>query len=77
MARQLPGLPLPAETRRCLHEQDHRWYVKFILRAVAILFALVSMILFAVTVSLSKANYGGNDWVDGLPLAPVCFYIFL
>ncbi|KAK4697807.1 metal transporter CNNM, partial [Lecanoromycetidae sp. Uapishka_2] len=29
------------------------------------------MILFAVTTSLSKSNYGGNDWVDGMPLAPV------
>ncbi|MCJ1273361.1 hypothetical protein MMC21_001152 [Puttea exsequens] len=28
------------------------------------------MILFAVTTSLSKKNYGGNDWVDVLDLPP-------
>lgn len=41
------------------------------MRAVATLFAFVAMILFAATTNVSKQNYGGNDWVDGLPLAPV------
>ena len=42
------------------------------MRAVATLFAFIAMIVFAVTTSESKKNYGGNDWVDGMPLAPVC-----
>ena len=41
------------------------------LRALNIPFSLIAMILFAVTTSVSKLNYGGNDWTDGLPLAPV------
>lgn len=71
MAR-LPSLPLPAETQRALTEHDRRWPIKLSMRAVATFFAFIAMILFAVTTSLSKLNYGGNDWVDGLPLAPVC-----
>ena len=41
------------------------------MRAVATLFAFVAMVLFATATDLTKRNYGGNDWVDGLPLAPV------
>lgn len=65
-------LNIPAETRRRLNEHDQRWPIKFGMRAVATLFAFIAMILFAVTISLTRQNYGGNDWVDGMPLAPVC-----
>ena len=68
---RIPSLPLPAETRRCLDEHDRRWPVKFGMRAFSTFLAFIAMILFAVTTSLSKKNYGGNDWVDGMPLAPV------
>lgn len=67
MARVL----ISAETRRQLNQDDRRWPIKLGLRALAIPFALIAMILFAVTTSLSTLNYGGNDWTDGLPLAPV------
>lgn len=68
--------PLPAETRRRLSEHDRRWPFKLGMRAVATLFAFIAMILFAVTTSESKKNYGGNDWVDGMPLAPVLLALF-
>ena len=71
MAR-FPSVPITAETRRRMNEDDRRWPIKFGMRAVSTFFAFIAMILFAVTTSLSKKNYGGNDWVDGLPLAPVC-----
>ena len=64
-------LPISVETRRRLSEDDRRWPIKLVLRALAIPCALIAMILFAVTTGLSKKNYGGNDWTDGLPLAPV------
>lgn len=64
-------LPITSEVRRTMSEQDRRWPVKFGMRAVAIPLAFIAMILFAVTTSLSKQNYGGDDWVDGMPLAPV------
>lgn len=64
-------LPIPPETRRQLNDDDRRWPVKFGLRALAMFFAFIAMILFAVVTSSSKLNYGGNDWTDGLPLAPV------
>ncbi|MCJ1450046.1 hypothetical protein MMC28_000374 [Mycoblastus sanguinarius] len=70
MAR-MPNLPLPAETRRSLSENDRRWPIKLGIRAASTFFAFIAMILFAVTTSLSITNYGGNDWTDGLPLAPV------
>jgi len=41
------------------------------MRALAIPLAFIAMTLFAVTTNVSKLNYGGNDWVDGMPLAPV------
>ncbi|KAL2044897.1 hypothetical protein N7G274_002672 [Stereocaulon virgatum] len=71
-----PSLPLPAETRRRLDEHDRRWPFKFGLRAVATLFAFIAMVIFAATISESKKNYGGNDWVDGMPLAPVLLALF-
>ncbi len=71
MAR-IPSMPIPAETRRRLNENDRRWPIKFGMRAVATFFAFIAMILFAVTTNLSKMKYGGNDWVDGMPIAPVC-----
>ncbi|KAL9126820.1 MAG: hypothetical protein Q9217_004194 [Psora testacea] len=65
------SLRLPPETRRTLNEHDPRWAIKFGMRAAAAFFSLIGMIIFAVTVSLSKQNYGGNDWVDGMPIAPL------
>ena len=67
----MPRLPISLETRQRLNEDDRRWPIKLGLRALAIPFALIAMILFAVTTALSKKYYGGNDWTDGLPLAPV------
>jgi len=64
-------LSITPDTRRALSDNDRRWPIKLGMRAVATLFAFVAMILFAVTTNLTKLNYGGNDWVDGLPLAPV------
>lgn len=64
-------LSITPDTRRTLSENDRRWPTKLGMRAVATLFAFVAMILFAVTTNLTKLNYGGNDWVDSLPLAPV------
>ncbi|KAL9638150.1 MAG: hypothetical protein Q9164_001744 [Protoblastenia rupestris] len=66
-----PSLPLPAETRRTLNEHDHRWPFKFGIRAIATLFSFIGIVIFASTVSLSKKYYGGNDWVDGLPIGPL------
>ena len=68
-------LPIPVETRRRLNEDDRRWPIKLGLRALAIPFAFIAMVLFAVATSLSKQNYGGNDWTDGLPLAPVSWNV--
>ncbi len=62
---------LSSETRRRLGENDPRWPIKLGMRAFAIPLAFIAMILFAVTTNVSKLNYGGDDWVDGMPLAPV------
>ena len=67
-----PSLPLPIETRRRLNEHDRWWPLKFGLRAVATLYAFIAMVIFAATTSETKKYYGGNNWVDGMPLAPVC-----
>lgn len=68
-------MPLPAETRRRLYENDAKWPVKLILRAIATIFAFLGMILFAVATSLTNQNFinlsGGGDWTDGMTLAPV------
>ena len=60
-----------ADTRRRLDEEDRRWPFKLALRAFAAFLAVPAMILFAASTSLSTQYYGGNDWVDGMPLAPV------
>ncbi|KAL9099397.1 MAG: hypothetical protein Q9163_005095 [Psora crenata] len=62
---------LPAETRRTLNESDRRWPVQFGMRAVAAFLSFIGTIIFAVTISISKQNYGGSDWVDGMPIAPL------
>lgn len=66
---------LPVDTRRRLYEQDSRWSVKAVLRFLTTGFALLSMILFAASVSFTNANFidtdGEGDWTDGLALAPV------
>lgn len=69
-------MAISAETRTQLNQHDRRWPIKLGLRALAIPFAFIAMILFAVATSVSKLNYGGNDWTDGLPLAPVSFCLF-
>ncbi|KAF6240053.1 hypothetical protein HO173_001663 [Letharia columbiana] len=69
-------MSISAETRRQLNGHDRRWPIKLGLRALAVPLAFIAMILFAVTTSVSKMNYGGNDWTDGLPLAPVLLALF-
>ncbi|KAF6228169.1 hypothetical protein HO133_007899 [Letharia lupina] len=69
-------MSISAETRRQLNDHDRRWPIKLGLRALAVPLAFIAMILFAVTTSVSKMNYGGNDWTDGLPLAPVLLALF-
>ena len=71
LALDMARIPLSVETRRQLYDYDRRWPIKLGLRALAIPFAFIAMILFAATTSVTKLNYGGNDWTDGLPLAPV------
>ena len=60
-----------AETHRRLNEEDPRWRLKLGLRAFATFLAIPALILFAASTSLSKQYYGGDDWVDAFPLAPV------
>lgn len=68
-------MPLTAETRRTLSENDAKWPVKLILRAVATFLAFLGMILFAVATSLTNQHFinlnGDGDWTDGMALAPV------
>lgn len=65
-------LPITAETRRALTEYDPRWPLKLGMRAVATFFAFIDLLLFPIATGLSIKNYGGSDWVDGMPIAPVC-----
>ncbi|KAL9137023.1 MAG: hypothetical protein Q9175_001780 [Cornicularia normoerica] len=69
-------MPISTETRRQLNDHDRRWPIKLGLRTLAIPFAFIAMILFAVATSVSIMNYGGNDWTDALPLAPVLLALF-
>lgn len=65
-------MPLPAETRRRLSENDAKWPVKLVLRAVATFLAFLGMILFAVAASFANQDFiDENDWTDGMTLAPV------
>ena len=66
-----PKMTLPADTRRALSDHDRKWRIHLGIRAFAAFLAFIAMIIFAVTVHQSKENYGGNDWVDGFPIAPV------
>lgn len=50
--------------------------MKLGLRVLNIPFAFTAMILYAYTTSVSKLNYSGDDWTDGLPLAPVLLALF-
>lgn len=61
-----------AERRQGLDEEDRRWRFKLGLRSVATFLAVPAMILFAASTGMSTHYYGGDDWVDGMPLAPVC-----
>jgi hypothetical protein len=60
---------------RQLREEDSKWSLKAILRLVTAFFAIIDVILFAVSVSLTNQNFinlsGNGDWSDGLALAPV------
>ena len=60
-----------AETRRLLSEQDRRWKLKLGLRAFSTFLAFFAFLLFAITTGLSVHYYGGTDWTDAMPLAPV------
>ena len=66
-----PQLSLPADARRAINDHDRRWRIHFGIRAIAALFSFIGLIIFAVTVKQSKDAYGGNDWADGFPIAPV------
>ena len=67
----MPALRLPPETRRQLGNDDRRWPIKLGMRATVIPLAFIAMILFAVATSLTRQDFGGNDWTDAFPLAPV------
>ena len=70
-------MALALETRRNLDERDRRWLVEFCLRAFTAGLSFLGILLLAVTVEMTKDNYGGNDWVDGFPIAPVSLYTHL
>ena len=70
-------MTLPADTRRALSDHDRKWRIHFGIRAFAAFLAFIAMIIFAVTVHQSKEYYGGNDWVDGFPVAPVSRSYFI
>ena len=67
--------PLTIETRRRAYEEDPKWPAKAVLRVLAIVFALIAMPLFAVSIADTNSSYintsGPGDWTDGLALAPV------
>lgn len=70
-------IPISLESKRRLHESDPRWVSKAVLRLGSSFFAFLAMILFAVAIAKTvqwentwDGGYG-NDWTDGMPLAPV------
>lgn len=71
-------LPIREESQRRLNEGDPRWKAKAVLRIISTLLAFLAMILFAISVGMTVHwenvwnNGYGNDWTDGMPLAPVC-----
>ena len=70
-------LTLPVETLRTLAEHDRRWRIDLYVRLLAAFLSIIGIIIFAATIHQSKARYGGNDWTDGLAIAPVSFnFIF-
>ena len=68
---------ITAEARQRLQETDPRWRSKAILRAAATFLDFIAIILFAISVRMTvdwekQWNDGiGDDWTDGMPLAPV------
>ena len=68
--------PFTVETRRRLSESDPKWRFKAILRIITTIFAAVSTVLFAISVTLANNNFtnidGNGQWTDGLAIAPVC-----
>lgn len=74
-------IPISLESKRRLHEGDPRWISKATLRLISSFFAFLALILFAVavgkTIQWEKAwdNGYGNDWTDGMPLAPVSLHL--
>ena len=78
MARLMPRLPIREESQRHLTEGDRKWKPKAALRIISTFLAFLAMILFAVSTGMTVRwenvwdNGIGNDWTDGMPLAPVC-----
>ena len=76
-------IPISQDTKRRLHEADPKWISRAAIRLISTFFAFIAMILFAVAVGRSVQwentwdNGYGNDWTDGLPLAPVRAPMFL
>lgn len=78
-----------SEIWRSLHNQDPKWLVKALLRAVAVVFACLGLVLFSLCTSrnlnIRSSLYlkGGSILGDGLPLGPVsvplktCYFYFL
>ena len=70
-------IPISLESKRRLHEGDPRWISKAALRLISSFFAFLALILFAVAVGKSVQwentwdDGYGDDWTDGMPLAPV------
>lgn len=70
-------IPISLESKRRLHEADPRWISKATLRLISSFFAVLALILFAVAVGKTVQwentwdDGYGNDWTDGMPLAPV------
>lgn len=68
---------IAAETRQRLQESDPRWKSKAILRTVAIFLDFIALILFVISIVMTLHwenvwnNGVGDDWTDGMPLAPV------
>ena len=72
------GWTFSPEQRQRLRHADTKWKSKAWLRGGCTLFAFLAMCLFAAAVAqtldwVRNAGLGGgNDWQDGMCLAPVC-----
>ncbi|KAL9604623.1 MAG: hypothetical protein Q9219_000343 [cf. Caloplaca sp. 3 TL-2023] len=66
-------MPLPAETRRRLREDNPRWYITALLRVICTFLAFLGLILFADATALTNKYFPTphGDWSDWMPLFPV------